>query len=85
VRIFFSGTRARASPGANYHFAADLIVERFALDLVPRIVFERWFFDHGNLSPFTQLRKGVIRDDWQNVNVAKYQAAYLPPSNAPAK
>ena len=33
----------------------------------------------------TQIREGIIRGEWQNVNVAKYQAAHLPPSNATTK
>lgn len=33
----------------------------------------------------TQIREGIIRGDWQNVNLAKYQTAYLPPSNAATK
>jgi hypothetical protein len=32
-----------------------------------------------------QIREGIMPGEWQKVNVAKYQAAYLPPSNAPAK
>ncbi len=32
-----------------------------------------------------QIREGIMRGEWQKVNVAKYHAAYLPPSNAPAK
>jgi hypothetical protein len=32
-----------------------------------------------------QIREGIIRGDWQKVDVAKYQTAYLPPTNAPAK
>ena len=33
----------------------------------------------------TQIRDGIIHGEWQKVNVAKYQAAYLPPANSPAK
>jgi hypothetical protein len=33
----------------------------------------------------TQIREGIIRGDWQNVNVAKYQKDYLPPLNTPVK
>jgi hypothetical protein len=32
-----------------------------------------------------QIREGIIRGEWEKVDVAKYKAAYLPPSNAPAK
>lgn len=32
-----------------------------------------------------QIRDGIIHGEWEKVNVAKYQTAYLPPANAPAK
>jgi hypothetical protein len=32
-----------------------------------------------------QIREGIIRGDWQKVNVAKYQKDYLPPTNTPLK
>jgi len=33
----------------------------------------------------TQIREGIIRGDWQKVEVAKYQKDYLPPLNTPVK
>jgi hypothetical protein len=32
-----------------------------------------------------QIREGIVRGDWQKVNLIRYQKAYLPPSNSPAK
>ena len=32
-----------------------------------------------------QIRDGIIRGEWQKVDLAKYQKDYLPPVNAPAK
>ena len=32
-----------------------------------------------------QIRDGIIRGDWQKVDLAKYQKDYLPPVSAPAK
>jgi hypothetical protein len=32
----------------------------------------------------TQIRDGIIKGDWQKVDLAKYNKAYLPPTNAPA-
>jgi hypothetical protein len=32
-----------------------------------------------------QIRDGINRGEWEKVNVAKYQTAYLPPANKPAK
>jgi hypothetical protein len=32
-----------------------------------------------------QIRDGIIHGEWEKVNVAKYQSAYLPPANTPAK
>ena len=32
-----------------------------------------------------QIRDGIIHGEWEKVNVAKYQTAYLPPVNTPAK
>ena len=31
-----------------------------------------------------QIRDGIIHGEWEKVNVAKYQTAYLPPANTPA-
>jgi hypothetical protein len=32
-----------------------------------------------------QIREGIIRGDWEKVQLAKYQQNYLPPVSAPAK
>ena len=32
-----------------------------------------------------QIREGIIKGEWQKVDLAKYNKAYLPPVNAPAK
>jgi hypothetical protein len=32
-----------------------------------------------------EIREGIIRGDWQKVELAKYQKDYLPPANAPLK
>ena len=32
-----------------------------------------------------QIREGIIRGDWQKVELAKYQKDYLPPASVPAK
>ncbi len=32
----------------------------------------------------TQIREGIIKGEWQKVDLAKYNKAYLPPTNAPA-
>jgi hypothetical protein len=32
-----------------------------------------------------QIRDGIIRGDWQKVELAKYEKEYLPPPNTPAK
>jgi Protein of unknown function with PCYCGC motif len=32
-----------------------------------------------------QIREGIIKGDWEKVQLAKYQQNYLPPANAPAK
>jgi len=32
-----------------------------------------------------EIREGIIRGDWQKVELAKYQKDYLPPVNAPVK
>ena len=32
-----------------------------------------------------QIREGIIRGDWQKVDLAKYQKDYLPPQNSPVK
>jgi hypothetical protein len=33
----------------------------------------------------TQIREGIVKGDWQKVDLAKYNKAYLPPVNTPAK
>lgn len=33
----------------------------------------------------TQIRDGIMKGDWQKIDLAKYNKAYLPPSNAPVK
>jgi hypothetical protein len=32
-----------------------------------------------------QIREGIVKGEWQKVDLAKYNKAYLPPANAPAK
>ena len=32
-----------------------------------------------------QIREGILKGEWQKVDLAKYNKTYLPPSNAPAK
>ncbi len=33
----------------------------------------------------TQIREGIMKGDWQKVDLAKYGKAYMPPTNTPAK
>ena len=53
-------------------------------DTCMREAFYAYEQTHKGKTP-AQIREGIIHGDWQNVNLAKYQTAYLPPSNVPAK
>ncbi len=53
-------------------------------DTCMREAFYAYEQTHKGKNP-AQIREGIIRGDWQNVNLAKYQTAYLPPSSSPAK
>lgn len=53
-------------------------------DICQKEAFYSYEQTHRGKTP-TQIREGIIRGEWQKVDVAKYQKDYLPPQNQPAK
>jgi hypothetical protein len=53
-------------------------------DICQKEVFYSYEQTHKGKTP-TQIREGIMRGDWQKVNVAKYQKDYLPPLDTPVK
>ncbi|HUN64359.1 MAG TPA: CYCXC family (seleno)protein [Candidatus Sulfotelmatobacter sp.] len=53
-------------------------------DICQKEVFYSYEQTHRGKTP-AQIRAGIIRGDWQKVELAKYEKNYLPPLNTPAK
>ena len=53
-------------------------------DICEKEVFYSYEQTHRGKTP-AQIRAGIIRGDWQKVELAKYEKNYLPPLNTPVK
>jgi hypothetical protein len=53
-------------------------------DICQKEVFYSYEQTHRGKTP-AQIRAGIIRGDWQQVNLAKYEKDYLPPLSTPVK
>ena len=53
-------------------------------DICQKEAFYSYEQTHKGKTP-AQIREGIMRGDWQKVDLAKYSKTYLPPSNSPAK
>lgn len=64
----------------------DCFVSRHgsSCDICMKEAFYSYEQTHKGKTP-AQIREGIIRGNWQKVDMAKYAKAYLPPANASAK